>query len=347
MRWRRSHTALAGPLALGTSMLWLAAVCAPATASPLPACTEGGRTLEFGFYAHFEPVSHGGAAEPGSPGFNSHRGYESDLLDALESMDGAGLRFSRRGIMDWDGIWLLPSGPRFDLVGGGITILDSRTRDASGRVAIVFTSGHIAFRQSLLVRSEDARRLARHGDLTGADRVGVLAGTTGETRFLELTGMTDATGVLAAGTRVETEGGTVVADGSDRYVVSASGASPGLAGRLRLRPASSDLPVVVYLPDESALIEALASVRIDAVARGEIGNRYAAFASGGAFSVTAIDSRAETGGFALAASDTALAACLDRHIGWLTDGGRIGFRDWLDDASVFMRRARQAAVGVR
>ena len=197
------------------------------------------------------------------------------------------------------------------------------------------------------MRAEDARRLARHGDLTGADRVGVLAGTTGETRFLELTGMTDADGVLAAGTRVETEGGTVVADGSDRYVVSGSGSSPGLAGRMRLRAASSDLPLVVYLPDERALIEALASGRIDAVARGEIGNRYAAFGAGESFAVTALDGRAETGGFALAAEDAALAACLDRHIDWLTDGGRIGFRDWLDDASVFVRRARQAAAGTR
>ena len=97
MRWKRGRAALAGPLALGMSFLWLAAECTPAAASPLPACTQDGRTLEFGFYAHFEPVSYSAAAEPGSPGFDSHRGYESDLLDALEAMGGAGLGFSRRG----------------------------------------------------------------------------------------------------------------------------------------------------------------------------------------------------------------------------------------------------------
>lgn len=50
----------------------------------------------------------------------------------------------------------------------------------------VFTAGHIEFRQSLLVRAADAQRLGRHRDLTDADRVGVLAGTTGEARLLEL-----------------------------------------------------------------------------------------------------------------------------------------------------------------
>ena len=166
MRWRRGRAALAGPLALGMSILWLAAECTPAAASPLPACTQDGRTLEFGFYAHFEPVSHSAAAGPGSPGFDSHRGYESDLLDALEAMDGAGLGFSRRGIADWDGLWLLPSGPRFDLVGGGITILDSRTRDAAGRAAIVFTSGHISVSSisSGACRRRRAARPARRSD---------------------------------------------------------------------------------------------------------------------------------------------------------------------------------------
>ncbi len=72
--------------------------------------------------------------------------------------------------------------------------------------------------------------------------------------------------------------------------------------------------------------------------------RSSAKGSGGAFAVTALGARAETGGFALAAEDAALAACLDRHIAWLTGGGRIGVREWLEDPSVFMRRVRQAAA---
>ena len=334
----------AAALVLGTWFLCLVAISDPASASQSRACTEGGRLLKLGFYAHFEPVSHSAGQDPDSAGFNHHRGYEADLLSALEAIEGANLSFSRRAVAAWDGIWLLPAGPRYDIVGGGITILDSRTRNAAGETAIVFTTGHIDFRQSLLVRVEDAERLARHRDLSGADRVGVLAGTTGEARLLEVTGIADGAGVLAAGTRVDTPDSTVVADGGTDYRIDAAGASPGLAGRRLLRPMSAELPAVVYYPDDTALIEALATGRIDAVARGEIGNRAETRAHGRTFAVTALDSRAETGGFALAAGDAALAACIDRHIHRLTDGGRIGFREWFDDPSVFMRRALEPAT---
>ncbi|MDE0060664.1 MAG: transporter substrate-binding domain-containing protein [Defluviicoccus sp.] len=290
-------------------------------------------------------MSYSAVQDPDSPDFDSHRGYEADLLSALEAIDGARLSFSRKGVAVWDGIWLLPAGPRYDIVGGGITILETRTRDASGKTAVVFTSGHIEFRHSLLVRSTDARRLVRYRDLAGADRVGVVPGTTGEARLLELTGIADPEGVLAAGTKVETPKGAIVADGGTGYVISAAAASKNLSGRLRLRPASADMPRVVYRPAEPTLIEALAAGQIDAIAKDEIGNRLDARASGGAFAVTAVDGRAQAGGFALAARDTALAACLDRHIARLTDNGRIGYREWLDDRSVFMRRARQASAG--
>ena len=98
---------------------------------------------------------------------------------------------------------------------------------------------------------------------------------------------------------------------------------------------------MVYFTDDRALLEALASGRIDAIAKGEIGNRADARGAADGFVVTALDSRAEIGGFALAAAAAALAACLDRHLAWLTDGGRIGYREWLDDRLVFMQRARQ------
>ena len=332
-------------IASAATILGLTLSCAQAAATPGFACLDEERILDFGFYAHFNPVSYSAVQDPGSPGFDSHRGYEADLLSALEAIDGAQLSFSRKGIGVWDGIWLLPAGPRYDIVGGGITILESRTRDASGKTAVVFTSGHIEFRHSLLVRAADARRLARYRDLTGADRVGVVPGTTGEARVLELTGIADPAGVLAAGTKVETPEGALVADGSARYVINAAGASKILSGRLRLRPLSADMPRVVYRPEELALIQALAAGHIDAIAKDEIGNRLDAQASGGSFAVTAVDERVQAGGFALAAEDTALAACLDRHIDWLTDSGRIGYREWLDDPSVFMRRARQASAG--
>lgn len=77
------------------------------------------------------------------------------------------------------------------MTGGGITALDSRTRDADGAAVIAFTEPHIEFRQSLLVRSADAERIRSHGDLHATDRVGVLASTTGEARLLQLLDITD------------------------------------------------------------------------------------------------------------------------------------------------------------
>ena len=340
-------TVLRRSLVLTVGLFGLSATGVPAASEQPFACTDGERPLRLGFYAHFEPVSYSASGAPGSAGFDIHRGYEADLLNALEAIEDAGLTFSRRGIDAWEQIWQLPAESEFDIVGGGITILDSRTRDADGDTTIVFTAGHITFRQSLLVRAEDAGRLARHGNLGGTDKVGVFAGTTGEARLLELTGITDASGVLVPGTQVFMPQRTVVADGGTDYVINAAGASPSLARRQQVRPTSAALPKVIHFSEETALIGALATGEIDAVARGEVGNRAAARAYGDALAVTALDTRSETGGFALAAADAALAACLDRHINWLTDGGRIGFRDWLDDTSVFMRRARQRSEGKR
>ena len=247
-------------------------------------------------------------------------------------------------IAEWPDIWLQSAGPEYDLVGGGITILDSRTRNAAGEHLVNFTSGHIAFRQSLLVRAEDAERLASHSDLTSEDRVGALSGTTGEFRLLELTGLVDANGVLAAGTHIETAEGELVADGTADYTITAAGASSNLEGRLRLEPPDANMPQVIYLGQETGeieLLEALGAGRIDAVARGEIGNRDASHASNGEFAVVALDAAAEQGGFTLAVEDAALAACIDDKINYLTDNQRIGYGDWRADPTIFMQRAEQ------
>ena len=306
------------------------------------ASTGEKRMLKVGFYAFFEPLSYSATPDPMSPGFGEHRGYEADLLTALEAMKGERLSFVRHPIAEWPDIWLKPTEPQYDLVGGGITILDSRTRDAMGNQVVAFTDGHIDFRQSLLVRAEDAQRLASHADLTSAVRVGVLAGTTGEARLLELTGLVDDNGILAAGVRVETARDTVVADGSADYVITSAGASPVLMGRRRLHPPSETMPQVVYLGDETgetALLNALRDDNIDAVARGEIGNRTAVQNSGNAFAVTALDPQIELGGFAVAAENTELLTFLNARINFLTDNRRIGYAEWLTDTSVFTRRA--------
>ena len=337
-----------GPRLTGLARLPLVAAVALSTAAlatPTSASAEACsmRVLRAGFYAHFSPVSYSANPEPGTAGFDLHRGYEADLLTALEAMEGAGISFERRGIAEWDGIWLRSGGAEFDLVAGGITILDSRTRDAAGATRVVFTPGHIRFRQSLLVRSVDARRLAEYRNLTADVLVGVLAATTGEARLLQIVGLSDDEGVLAIGTHIETPSGTVTADGSNRYAIRASGASPAVAGRRRIVPPADSMPQVVVHGDdatEQTLLAALRTGEIDALARGIVGNRYAADASDGDFTVTALDSAIELGGFTLSAEEQELADCIGAKIDWLTDAGRIGYSDWIDNPRVFLDRAR-------
>ena len=306
-------------------------------------CPSAGRVLDVGFYAYFEPVSYSAAADPDDAGFDVHLGYESDLLTALEAMDHTGLTFERHALQDWDGIWLQPAQSDLDIVGGGITILESRTRDGTGNVVVSFTKGHITFSQSLLVRTGDAERFRTHSDLSSDVVIGTLRGTTGEARLLVLAGITDEEGVLAAGVRILTPSGAVTADGSEGFFIHAAGASPGLEHRSYLYPASEAMPQVRYMGDtagEAELITALVEGRIDGVARGVIGNSDAADASGGALTVTAVDtSSMERGGFTVAPDDIDLLRCLDTRINWLTDGNRIDFIEWRDDPTVFMTRA--------
>ena len=319
-------------------------IVAPQKVSAIEACTDGTRVLKVGFYAYFAPISYSAEEDPTSTAFNTHLGYEADLLTALEAMKGAGLTFSRTAIPKWDGIWLKSAEPTYDIIGGGITILESRTQDATGIPLITFTSGHITFRQTLLVRAEDAERLSSHAALNSEVRVGTLPGTTGEARLLQLTGFVDADGILLSGTRVETRDRTIVADGTAAYTITAAGASPNLSGRQHLYPPTGTLPQVIYLGEvlgESALLDALAAGSIDAIARGEIGNQDAMHASNGAFVITAFDEQVEYGGFTLAREDAALALCIDEKLDYLTDNKSIGYGAWLMDPLVFMKRAEQ------
>ncbi|MYA83628.1 MAG: amino acid ABC transporter substrate-binding protein [Acidimicrobiales bacterium] len=312
--------------------------------------------VRYGFYAYFEPVSaladsqndqHGerDASDSGQQPSNrgGHIGYEADLLSAIEAMDGFGLRFVRSPITEWPGIWLMAASDSFDMTGGGITALDSRTRDADGATVIAFTEPHIEFRQSLLVRSADAERIRSHGDLLATDRVGVLASTTGEARLLQLLDITHD-GRLAPGTRVHTPAGVVLVADDGRHSITASGASADLADRTRLEPADPNLPDVVYLGElagEQELLDSLSRGDVDAIARGTIGNAAAAFDSDGEFAVTALDQAVEHGGFAIDAANAELRSAINTAVAWLTDNGRIGITQWIADNTVFATRARQ------
>ena len=329
--------------AVGLSAL-LAVFCLLAGAGCSAASED--RVVEVGFYAFFEPVSSSADADPASPDFNVHVGYEADLLTAIEAMEGYGLRFNRTAVPQWTDIWLRPAGDEFDLAGGGITILDSRTSDDAGEAVVAFTDGHIDFTQSLLVRAEDAHRLPDHEALLPTDVVGALPNTTGEARLLQLLGMADEDGGLAAGTRIETPSGWVTVETDGSVAISAARAAPELEARTRLIAADPDRPEILYLgeePDaevgEQELLAALADGTIDAIARGMVGNTLAAASSGDAFVVTALDSRPERGGFVVDIDNTGLLKQINVAIAWLTDGGRIGLAEWLADPRVFLERA--------
>ena len=322
-----------------------ALLTAGAAAADTPAaCTEEGRVLRVGFYQDFALVSYSADRDPGSAGFHEHRGYEADLLTALAAMGAA--QFSRRAIGGaFAGIWLKAATPDYDLIGGGITVRDDRTRDAAGRTAVVFTSGHIAFVQTLLVRAADAGRFAGYRGFSPEVRIAAVPGTTGEERLLQLTGYIGPDGALRPGARIHLASGAVLEAGSgERLAITAAGSSPALEGRRRLEPPgdAADMPQVVYFQQEHAQLEALRSGAVDALARGMIGSADAVVESVGAFALGARDRRRELGGFALAASDRALAACLDTNIDYLTDSGCIGYDQWRTDPAVFLHRAEDA-----
>ncbi len=306
----------------------------------LAACAD--EPLSFGFYPYFAPVSYSADADPESDGFHQHRGYEADLLTALEAIEGAGLTFLRRAIPLWEDIWLQPASPQFDIVGGAISSLDSRRTDAKGEEQVAFTTGHITFRQSLLVRAEDQDKLNSYDKLTSEIRVGALPGTTGEARLLEITGYVDEHGTLAEGTRIDTPGGTLVANGSEDFQITAGQHTKNLSDRIQLYPPLESMPQVIYLGSEVGereLIEALERGKLEALARGEINSRKVARAADDALVVSALDDVVEVGAFVLDLDNAELVECIDEKINWLTDDREIGYGDWLDDPLVFMQRA--------
>lgn len=307
-------------------------------ASAAQLCEARDEPLRFGFYYDYAPISYSEDRRAGTAGYHRHRGYEADLLSGLEALEDAGLAFERRAIGYWASedppIWLLSATPDFDVVGGGIIIREDRTKNAEGETAIAFTTSHLAVRQSMLVRAEDAERLRNHASLTSETRVGVLGGTTGEAGMLRLTGYVDERGVLKAGTRIE-----IVADGTDHVRITAGLHQVQIAAWRFLHPPDENLPTIVYLAGDE-LLPALADGRIDVIGRDEVVLGVAASESGGAFVVTGIDTESrELGGFSVDVDDTSLLACLNERVPWLTAGGNVGYPEWQRDNTVFAQRA--------
>ena len=301
--------------------------------------------VTYGFYTDYRPVTYATTQDPADPAFSQAQGYEPDLISGVEALADGKLTFDRVGIGNpFSGIWYKAAEDRFDIVGGGITALDQRTFDASGTRVIRFGASHLSFNQSLLVRETSS--INGYSDLTGAHTVGVFRGTTGEETLLRLTGIENADGELQAGTSIELADGTVIVagePGTDGAVqITASGASDRVSTRLRLRPASDDLPEVRYFDSDGAQIEAVADGEIDAVAGDDIGHRSAAAATPGLRVTIPADTAAEQSGFSYAATAEGdrLRNTMNAFIGCLTANRSIGFQQWSEsDGNVFLQRA--------
>ena len=298
--------------------------------------------VNYGFYTDFNPISYSIA-----PAVHQPMGYEPDLVRAVETFSKGKLSFNTLGIGNpFSGIWLKAAQEPYDMVGGGITALPERTRDADGRQVIRFGVAHVSFRQSLLVRSGSV--INRHADLTAEHRVGVLRGTTGEKRLLELTSIIDSEGFLRSGTQVQLAGGDVLIagepDSGAALRIAAGTGSVTIATRVRLTPAGDDRPEVLYFNSDSEQLGALLEGVVDTVARGELGNRVTARDTPG-LRVTAIDTQGNEWG-AFSYPDTpagnALRRAMNAAITCLTANGTVSFSQWFESGgAVFSERAEQ------
>ncbi len=298
--------------------------------------------VNYGFYTDFNPMSYSIASAVHQP-----MGYEPDLVAAVETFSKGKLSFNTLGIGNpFSGIWLNAAQEPFDMVGGGITALPERTRDANGRQVIRFGVAHVSFRQSLLVRSESV--INRYANLTSHHRVGVLRGTTGEKRLLELTGIIDAEGFLRSGTQVQLASGDVLIAGEPdsraALRIAAGTGSAAIATRVRLAPAGNDRPEVFYFNSDSEQLSALLERVVDALARGELGNRVTARDTPG-LRVTAIDTEgSEWGAFSYpdTPAGNALRRAMNAAITCLTENGTIGFSQWFESGgTIFSERAEE------
>ncbi len=84
--------------------------------------------VNYGFYTDFNPMSYSIASAVHQP-----MGYEPDLVAAIATFSKGRLSFNMLGIGNpFSGIWLRAAQEPYDTVGGGITALPERTRDANG-----------------------------------------------------------------------------------------------------------------------------------------------------------------------------------------------------------------------
>ncbi len=302
-----------------------------------------------GFYSDFEPISYSVSRDPSSPEFNSPRGYEVDLLKAMQAIPHSEMTFKFHAIKAWDNIWLAPvTNPKMDIVIGGITREDRRLLDDNGKVVVAVTHKTASFKQSLLVKTKNATAIKSHQDLTCAYLIGAVKATTGEYRYLVQTRMINnlEQGLIKKGITVILE--------DKHYIISDGNLSiydPKISTRTMLLPPNCSMPLTRYFVAEDSMIPALLADDIDGIARGYIGNKFVADKSNGTLTVTAIYSlecphetvtcnNKEEAVFFVKKNDTQLLAQLNKYIDYLTDNGKIDYDQWAKNNNIFMERAK-------
>ena len=116
------------------------------------------------------------------------------------------------------------------------------------------------------------------------------------------------------------------------------GVVPGTTGesfaRQRAAEAGLSMSAIRQYPSEAELLPALQSGEIDAIARGEIGNRYQQAQDP---SLLTIDSRDFGEGFAMSVdpANAQLLTALTDGLESVTKGGSIGYKEWVSNPGVF------------
>ena len=296
-------------------------------------CVPEGQSLRYGYHANYPPVSD--VTEDGS-----HTGMEADLLDALEAMEGAGLAFERTPLFVWPDLWYRSATDEYDVMGGGITILDAR-RFKDGIELVAFTNGHLENAMVFLTLAEDAPEFAEYNRYPDGAVVGVARDSGSEATLLDMLGYIDRAGILKAGTTVTTSGGAVLqADGTDRFRILAGQTTENLHDRARLEPAG-DGPALRFVVSGNQIrhLELLDRGEIDAAFMGTVTALHLTSISEGRLAVASEDPDPQVAGFTLDVHEVELLACLNEKIDYLTDDLRISLSDWLANPRVFMERA--------
>jgi len=106
----------------------------------------------------------------------------------------------------------------------------------------------------------------------------------------------------------------------------------------RAKENTIDLSVFVQYASESELLPALKQGKIDAIARGEIGNDYQASIDPQVKTIAKKD-YGEKFAFVVDSNNPELLRKLNHSIEKITDHGKIGFSLWLKDHAIFMKKA--------